>query len=35
LKLVEKRTVTFADAMTHATDPTDFKLAAQALGLGG
>jgi twitching motility protein PilT len=35
LKLLEKGTVTFQDALAHATDPTDFKLAAQALGVGG
>ena len=33
LTLYDKKTVTFQDAIAHATDPTDFKLAAQAMGL--
>ena len=33
IKLYQKRVVTFEDAMAHATDPSDFKLAAQAMGL--
>jgi len=33
ITLYQKRIVTFEDAMAHATDPSDFKLAAQAMGL--
>jgi twitching motility protein PilT len=33
IKLYQKRIVSFEDAMSHATDPSDFKLAAQAMGL--
>ena len=33
IKLYQKRAVTFEDAMAQATDPSDFKLAAQAMGL--
>ena len=35
LKLIEQRIVSMADALAHATDPTDVKLAAQALGFVG
>ncbi|MDH3500700.1 MAG: ATPase, T2SS/T4P/T4SS family, partial [Acidimicrobiia bacterium] len=31
--LYQKKIVTFQDAMAHATDPSDFKLAAAAMGL--
>ena len=33
IALYQKKIVTFQDAMAHATDPSDFKLAAQAMGL--
>ncbi len=33
LKLYAEGTVTFQDALAHASDPTDFKLAAQNQGL--
>ena len=33
LKLQQKGQVSFQDALNHATDPTDFKVAVQALGL--
>jgi Tfp pilus assembly pilus retraction ATPase PilT len=34
IKLYEKKAITFQDAIAHATDPNDFKQAAQAMGLG-
>jgi twitching motility protein PilT len=33
LKLQQKNLVSFQDALNHATDPTDFKMAVQAMGL--
>ena len=33
ITLYQKKVVTFQDAMAHATDPSDFKLAAAAMGL--
>jgi twitching motility protein PilT len=33
ITLYQKKIVTFQDAMAHATDPSDFKLAAGAMGL--
>lgn len=34
LRLHEQNLISFQDALAHATDPTDFKMAAHALGLG-
>jgi twitching motility protein PilT len=35
IRLYERKVITFQDAIAHATDPNDFKQAAQAMGLGG